>query len=98
MYNDPGADQPVSALENANGFHIELNENALEHVSRFYQPSVNTGPPTFFEYPLSSPFRLGCSMQWVIPLPRGSRTEGTKLPNHHSNTFPPTVCSSWGGP
>jgi hypothetical protein len=30
MYNDPGADQPVSALENANGFHIELNENALE--------------------------------------------------------------------
>ena len=30
MYNDPDADQPVSALENANGFHIELNENALE--------------------------------------------------------------------
>jgi hypothetical protein len=58
MYNDPGADQPVSALENANGFHIELNENALEHVSRFYQPSVNTGSPTFFEYPLSSPFWL----------------------------------------
>jgi hypothetical protein len=58
MYNDPGSDQPVSALENANGFHIELNENALEHVSRFYQPSVNTGSPTVFEYPLSSPFWL----------------------------------------
>jgi hypothetical protein len=77
MYNDPGADQPVSALENANGFHIELNENAPAHVSRFYQPPANTGSPTFFEYALIKPFMVNA----MVPVLCGSRTEG-RVPSH----------------